>query len=62
MYFEWDVEDLAVLYSTKRGELKMAGVANPSEEAVRKAVTKEEIARHCRRRTRGFEAPSRIIK
>ena len=59
--FEWDAEDLTLLYRAKRGELKMAGVANPSEEAVRTAVTKEEMARHCRRRTRGSEATSRMI-
>lgn len=41
--FEWYVDDLALLYRAKRGE------ANLSEEAVRKAVTKEEMARHCRR-------------
>ena len=28
--FEWDADDLAVLYSEKRGELRMAGVANPT--------------------------------
>ena len=52
----------ALLYSAKRGELRMSGVANPSEEAIKEAVTKEEMARHCRRRTRGVEATSRLIE
>jgi len=40
----------------------MSGVANPSEEAIKEAVTKEEMARHCRRRTRGVEATSKLIE
>ena len=34
---------------------------NPYEEAVRKAVTKEEMARLCRRRTRGVEETSKLL-
>lgn len=60
--FEWDADDLALLYSAKRGELEMAGVTNPSEEVITKAVTKEEMARHCRRWTRGVEETSRLIE
>lgn len=59
--FEWDADDLALLYSAKREVLRMAGVPNPSEEAVKKATSKEEMARHCRRRTRGVGATSILI-
>ena len=45
--FEWEADDLALLYRAKRGQLRMVGVINPSEGAVKKAVTKEEMARHC---------------
>ena len=47
--FEWDADNVSLLYRAKRGELRNAGVVNPSKDAVRKAVTKEEMARHCRR-------------
>lgn len=32
------------------------GIHSPSETAVRKALSKDELARHCHRRTRGEEA------
>ena len=51
--FEWDRSDLDLLFAAKRSELITAGVPNPPPTAVQKAVSKEEIARHCRRRTRG---------
>ena len=41
--------------SAKRGELIQAGVPDPSESAVKKAITRGELAKHCRRRTRGAE-------
>ena len=40
----------------------MAGVTNPTDEAVKKAVTKEEMARHCRCRTRGEEETTQLIE
>ena len=46
--FEWDRSDLDLLIA-KRLEFIAAGVPNPPETAVQKAVSKEEIARHCRR-------------
>ena len=52
--FEWDADDLALLYCAKRGELKMAREANPSEEALWKAVIKEEMAPHCKHREHIF--------
>ena len=59
--FEWDVDDVSLLFRAKRGELQKAGVVNPSEDAVRKAVTKEEMARHCRRQTRGVEETCKLL-
>ena len=51
--FEWDPEDVALLKKAKEGELRNAGLSNPSSAAVTKAINKNEMARHCKRRTRG---------
>ena len=60
--FEWDESDLALLMSAKRGELVLAGIPNPSPSAVKRAVTREELARHCRRKTRGAEKTTEQIE
>ena len=49
--FEWDSTDYSNLLKAKRGELVASGVENPSDDAVRKAVTSSELARHCKRQT-----------
>ena len=46
----------------KEAELIAAGVLCPSERAVKKAVTREELARHCKRKTRGVHAELEITK
>ena len=51
--FEWDRSDYDLLLSAKWSELIAVGVSNPPHTAVQKAVSKEEMAKHCRRRTRG---------
>lgn len=51
-----------LLISAKRGTLVAAGVPNPTESAVMKAVTRKELARHCRRRTRGTEETVQLIE
>lgn len=53
--FEWDAEDYQLLLRAKEAELIAAGMQHPSGTGVRKAITKEELARHCRRRTRGVD-------
>lgn len=60
--FEWDEQDVDLLMSAKRGELQMAGITNPPNTAVRKALTSKELARHCRRRTRGTEETTELIE
>ena len=37
-------------------------VRDPSMSAIQKAITKEELARHCRRRTRGAEMTLKLIE
>ena len=51
--FEWDEADYNQLMSAKRGELIMVGVRNPSPAAIQKAMTRVELAHHCKWRTRG---------
>ena len=50
--FQWDQEDYDHLMAAKRGELVRAGMRDPSATAVRKAISKDELACHCRRQTR----------
>ena len=50
------------LCDAKRGCLQREGVSNPSMSAIRKAVAKEELARHCRRRTRGAGVTESLIE
>lgn len=59
--FEWDQQDLTQLYASKRAELCASGMRNPSSEAVRNAVGKREMAKHCRRRTRGAESTEALL-
>ena len=60
--FEWDMQDVELLISAKRGELVSAGILSPSDAALRKAISKEELARHCRRRTRGAEKTVDLVE
>ena len=53
--FEWDMGDITHLTEAKKGELVSLGVSRPTDAAARKATTKEELLKHCRRRTRGVE-------
>ena len=60
--FEWDESDYALLCSAKKAELIAAGVPCPSVGAVKKAVTREELARHCKRKTRGVHETTQLIE
>lgn len=60
--FEWDEVDFNKLKSAKRGELINAGVSDPSPAAVQKAISKEELARHCKRHTRGATDTATLIE
>ena len=59
--FKWESADVKRLERAKHEELKAAGIPNPSDSAVRKAITKAEMARHCKRRTRGVAATKEVI-
>ena len=60
--FEWDDQDHSKLISAKRAELKLAGLENPSDEAVKKAINKRELAAHCKRQTKGTSVTTRSIE
>ena len=60
--FEWDAGDFDLLMVAKRGEMVRAGIPNPPESAIKKAISKEELARHCRRRTRGVGKTVELIE
>ena len=60
--FEWDQEDYQLLLTAKRRELIRQGIRNPSAGCIRKAVTKEEMSRHCRRQTRGVTETVNLIE
>lgn len=60
--FEWDESDIDLLRKAKRRELQLAGLHDPSPDAVNKAITKAEHARHCRRKTRGAETTTHLIE
>lgn len=60
--FEWEPTDVEALRKAKRNELLLTGIINPSPETVNRAVKKTELARHCRRRTRGKEKTIQSIE
>ena len=51
-----------MLISAKKEDLKAAGISDPSDSAARKATMREEMTRHCRRRTRGVEQTISLIE
>ena len=59
--FEWDKHDYQELLGAKKEELQ-SKLLSPSNEAASKAITKEELARHCPRRTRGIEVTQTCIE
>ncbi|CAL8240335.1 unnamed protein product [Merluccius merluccius] len=51
--FEWDSGDVALLRRAKREQLKREGLPGITDQLVDQRITKNELSRHCRRRTRG---------
>ncbi|XP_073725207.1 uncharacterized protein [Misgurnus anguillicaudatus] len=51
--FEWDSGDVSLLRQAKREQLRHEGIPNITDNMVDQRITKEELALHCRRRTRG---------
>lgn len=57
--FEWEERDVDLLMSAKRSKLQSAGVPNPTDSAVMKAISQKEMAR---RRTRGAAETLHLIE
>lgn len=51
--FGWDKDGVCLLRQAKRAQLKREGVPGITDTMVDQRITKEELALHCRRRTRG---------
>ncbi|XP_076833440.1 uncharacterized protein LOC143478370 [Brachyhypopomus gauderio] len=60
--FEWDAADVALLRRAKREQLKNQGLTDMTDADINKRLTKEELALHCRRRTRGEETTVHLIE
>ena len=50
------------LCDAKRQCLQQQGVIEPSMDAIEKAITRNELARHCKRKTRGAELTAQLIE
>ncbi|XP_051797275.1 uncharacterized protein LOC110970686 isoform X3 [Acanthochromis polyacanthus] len=51
--FEWDSSDVALLQRAKREQLRRDCVPGITDKIVDQQITKEDLALHCRRQTRG---------
>ena len=61
-HFCVDEPDYDRLLLAKKSELQSAGIVRPSDSAAKKALSREELARHCRRRTRGVVETQELIE
>lgn len=57
----WCADDVERLREAKRGELKESHITGLSDAQLMKRISLKEMARHCRRRTRGAEETERLI-
>lgn len=61
--FEWDKEDIHNLKQAKRAELTKKHQGHiPTDSQVLSSITSSELAKHCRRRTRGVEETRALIQ
>ncbi|XP_057191375.1 uncharacterized protein LOC130555294 [Triplophysa rosa] len=59
--FEWDAGDLTLLRKAKREQLTQQGWPAMTEAELDRHISKDELAQHCRRRTRGEETTIRLL-
>ncbi|KAK0139240.1 hypothetical protein N1851_024171 [Merluccius polli] len=61
--FEWDKQDVCRLKEAKRAELKKKHQGHePTDAQVLASISSKELAKHCRRKTRGVEETRALIK
>lgn len=59
--FEWDAGDLTLLRRAKREQLTQQCWPAMTEAELDRHISKDELAQHCRRRTRGEETTIRLL-
>nr|KAG5691802.1 hypothetical protein BaRGS_003198 [Batillaria attramentaria] len=59
--FQWDRDDLELLKAAKRRQMEGRHIPNPSDADVLRNITKDELALHCRRTTRGTDETIALI-
>lgn len=60
--YAWDDEDMALLLQAKRAELRQDGVMDIEDDDLKHHVSKDELARHCKRTTRPVEEATELIQ
>ncbi|XP_073724498.1 uncharacterized protein [Misgurnus anguillicaudatus] len=61
--FEWDYQDISNLKEAKRSELRQKHQGyEPTDAQVLASISPKELAKHCRRKTRGVEETRALIK
>lgn len=61
--FEWDYQDICHLKEAKRSELRQKHQGHePTDAQVLASISSKELAKHCRRKTRGVEETRALIK
>lgn len=60
--FEWDATDLALLREAKRGQLQSQGLSSLTDDDLNDRLSRDELAQHCRRRTRGEETIAQLLE
>ncbi|XP_071501526.1 uncharacterized protein [Diadema antillarum] len=60
--FEWSADDVEQLVRAKRAELAEKNVICPNDDDTLKRIGRKEMARHCRRSTRGTDETTRLIE
>ncbi|KAK7921947.1 hypothetical protein WMY93_008849 [Mugilogobius chulae] len=60
--FEWDAADLALLIHAKRQQLLLAGHPHKSDAEIQRLLSVDELASHCKRRTRGESCTTQLLE
>lgn len=58
----WERDYQQWLYNTTKEQMKIHGVSNMTDDAGRKAVIKDKMARHCRFWTRGEKVTCHFLQ
>ena len=59
--FVWNAKDLDLLVRAKKAKLAEKNIICPTDDDIYKRIGRKEMARHCRRTTRGTEETTQLI-